>query len=142
MTIDEAWQFYMGTVPPDDRYDSPSGDFRSGYVQGKADTEAALAECEAKLQQFAADTVEGFDCLPTCDSTAHDELCPVAHPVEAWRVLRERLAAAREALLSAKCELQCLGRDLQEISDGERQFPTALLSPEVMEMIDTWLEIE
>lgn len=52
---------------------------------------AKLMECEAKLKQFAADTVEGMECLSTCDSTVHDEHCPVAHPVEAWRVLRERL---------------------------------------------------
>lgn len=65
MTIDEAWQFYMGTVPPDDRYDSPSGDFRSGYVQGKANAEAALAECE-RLRQDLAKQFVGMQAYAGC----------------------------------------------------------------------------
>lgn len=49
--------------------------------------------------------------------------------------LERKLAAAQEALINAKCELNCLGRDLQEIYDGKRQFPTALLNLEVMDEI-------
>jgi hypothetical protein len=83
-----------------------------------------LAECEAKLQQFAADTTEGFDCLPTCDSTAHDEACPVAHPVEAWRVLRERLAECERKLAVVTKAAQAILDD--EMSDCRKSLAEKL----------------
>lgn len=50
-----------------------------------------------KLEQFARDVSDGFECLPGCDSIAHEELCPQANPVAAWRELHESLRVVREA---------------------------------------------
>jgi hypothetical protein len=41
----------------------------------------------------------------------------------------------REALREALSELRLLGRDLQEIQDGERTFPTALLDEETVDLV-------
>lgn len=83
----------------------------------------ALAECKARLQQFAADTTEGFDCLPSCDSIAHDTMCPVAHPVEAWRILRERLAECEREKAGIRAALEgarVLIAALTEASEGKK----------------------
>ena len=42
--------------------------------------------------QFVADTCEGFDCLPTCNSDCHDELCPLTNPIVAWRQMQSTIA--------------------------------------------------
>lgn len=45
-----------------------------------------------RLRLFLKDTVEDMECLPECDSYGHAELCPVTNTVQAFRLLRERLA--------------------------------------------------
>lgn len=50
------------------------------------------------LRQYVADTSDGFECLPNCDSFGHEEFCPVSNVVAAWRQLRERLAEAETVL--------------------------------------------
>lgn len=55
-----------------------------------------LAAVEARFAQFVRDTAEGMECLPGCDSVAHEPLCPLTNTVEAWRQLRQRLAAVEE----------------------------------------------
>lgn len=42
------------------------------------------------LKQLVKDTCDDMECLPGCNSLAHDEQCPVVHPMEAWRALRRR----------------------------------------------------
>lgn len=48
-----------------------------------------LREEIAVLKQLLKDTTDGMECLESCDSYGHDDLCPVAHPEIAWRKLRE-----------------------------------------------------
>ena len=48
-----------------------------------------------RLRQFVRDVSAGMRCYDTCTSDAHDAECPVAHPVEAWRLLRARLEDAQ-----------------------------------------------
>lgn len=91
----------------------------SGLIIGEpvvklADARAALAECEQQQQRWES-------ALRVAQKRSGN--------------LERKLAAAKEALINAKCELNCLGRDLQEIYDGKRQFPTALLNLEVMDEI-------
>lgn len=57
-----------------------------------------LAAENARLRQFAKDVSDDMECLDTCDSYGHDDLCPVANPVEAWRQLRQEKAELVEAL--------------------------------------------
>lgn len=49
------------------------------------------------LRQYVADTSDGFECETGCDSYGHTELCPVTNTVQAFRLLRERLAALEQA---------------------------------------------
>lgn len=46
-----------------------------------------------------------------------------------------------EALQAALAEMRCLGRDLQEIHDGKRTFPTALLCPEIVEQVENAIQL-
>lgn len=55
------------------------------------------------LRQYVADTSDGFECLPNCDSFGHEELCPVTNTVQAFRLLRERLAD-QDTVREAYCE--------------------------------------
>jgi hypothetical protein len=54
--------------------------------------DAALAEKEKQLEQFLKDVSDDMECLPSCDSVAHDELCPKTNTVVAWRQLRDEIA--------------------------------------------------
>jgi predicted metal-binding protein len=56
----------------------------------------ALEAENATLRQFVKDVSEDMVCLTTCDSYGHDELCPFAHPIEAWRKLKEENAALHQ----------------------------------------------
>jgi hypothetical protein len=66
-----------------------------------AEMRAWIAELErqgALAEQFMADCSDDMECLPECDSLAHSDQCPVAHTDQAFRVLRERIAALEAAL--------------------------------------------
>lgn len=66
-----------------------------------AEMRAWIAELErqgALAEQFMADCSDDMECLSECDSLAHSDQCPVAHPDQAFRALRERIAALEEAL--------------------------------------------
>lgn len=66
-----------------------------------AEMRAWIAEPErqgALAEQFMADCSDDMECLPECDSLAHSDQCPVAHTDQAFRVLRERIAALEAAL--------------------------------------------
>lgn len=68
------------------------------------------SEREAR-QQFISDVSEGMECLPGCDSHGHEEGCPVADPMAAFRNLRENLQRAE-----AQCErLTVAARDAERV---------------------------
>jgi hypothetical protein len=63
--------------------------------------DATIADLTARnesLWQIVKDTVADMECLPGCDSLAHEELCPVTNPAAAWRQLREQVADLRAEL--------------------------------------------
>ena len=71
-------------------------------IASRLAAEERVKELEAKHDRLRADfdalckdTVDGMECLPTCDSYGHDDACPVAYPVNAWRLLRAELEKAR-----------------------------------------------
>jgi hypothetical protein len=55
--------------------------------------ESALAAMTESRKEFLRDISDDMECLPTCTSDMHDDACPVAFPAQAWRKLREELAA-------------------------------------------------
>lgn len=59
-------------------------------LSASIERERALTEDRELFLQFMRDTGEDMECLPTCDSEAHDAACPVANPAVAFRILRER----------------------------------------------------
>jgi hypothetical protein len=56
-----------------------------------------LAASRRMYKRLVEDLFGDFDCLPTCDSVAHDEECPGTQAVAATHALREELAASRRA---------------------------------------------
>jgi hypothetical protein len=62
---------------------------RCDYLEKRAE------EAERALRAFITDTVEGMECLPKCDSYTHEEACPFANPVAAFRALRQQLSDAK-----------------------------------------------
>jgi len=83
------------------------------YVQqllGEAESlRTQLAISQQQFNQFVADTVEGMECLPDCDSEVHAELCPVTNPIKAFRSLHTQLADSRREVKEIqecdKCDL-------------------------------------
>jgi hypothetical protein len=110
------------------------GEFQDDLgIKKLKDKMKALEAENARLHQFVKDTVEGFECLDTCDSYGHDDLCPVVNPVEAWRRLREENARLREAFLEyarhrndAKVFCEKLKHDEYECSCGYETVRRAL----------------
>ena len=69
----------------------------------------ALVDENDLLEQCVKDTCEDMECLPSCDSYAHDECCPVANPIHAWRQLKaevERLAECEEVASRINADLR------------------------------------
>jgi hypothetical protein len=64
---------------------------------------------EQRFKILAEDTSQGFECLPDCDSYGHNEQCPVANPLEAWKQLRAELAAAKADNVDLRDWLERLG---------------------------------
>lgn len=67
-----------------------------------------LREVEAELEkkrQLILDYFEGLECLQSCDSYGHDDLCPVASPGDAMRAMRKLLLEAQEAMDEAIGEM-------------------------------------
>jgi len=68
------------------------------------------------LKQYLTDTSEDMECLERCDSYGHEEDCPVANPMAAFRKLRNRNKALEDVLRSLdehgvncpKCEIDIL----------------------------------
>jgi hypothetical protein len=54
------------------------------------------AQREPSLEQIAQ-LMDDAECLPTCDSVTHDELCPYVNPGNAIRAMARREPSVREA---------------------------------------------
>jgi len=71
--------------------------------QGVADTAIRImTTLQARvwvLEKLAKDISEDMACLPSCNSFAHDDICPFAHPALAWRTLRQQLADVKARLI-------------------------------------------
>ena len=61
-------------------------------------TTPELASLRKENARYKAILDEGPECLPGCDSFAHEELCPYVNPKEAFDALRKELEEAREVL--------------------------------------------
>jgi len=71
---------------------------RSACAVEIVDELPALLDENDLLKQCVKDTCEDMECLPSCDSYAHDECCPVANPIHAWRQLKAEVARLRGAV--------------------------------------------
>ena len=115
------------------------GEFEiSGLKREIATLTARLRDAErenATLRQCVNDTAYEMECLPGCDSLAHEELCPVTNTTVAWRTLVSRLRdaererdRARDACLKMNDDVcQALGKVLGYpwYKDDPGNFPDA-----------------
>ena len=62
----------------------------------------ALRWLLALFDLYLKDTTDGMECPDGCDSYAHEDDCPVAYPVEAWRLLRAEVEQLRAELADCK----------------------------------------
>ena len=69
---------------------------RSACAVEIVDELPALLDENDLLKQCVKDTCEDMECLPSCDSYAHDECCPVANPIHAWRQLKAEVERLRK----------------------------------------------
>jgi hypothetical protein len=63
------------------------GDERVKEAWGKDDLDHFARVRVATLEE-AARIFDDYKCLPKCDSTGHEDLCPVANPASAIRALK------------------------------------------------------
>lgn len=72
--------------------DSGSRDIFESIIDGYEEEKETIKAENARLRQLIKDTVDGMECLETCNTYGHDERCPIAYPEYAWRILQEEKA--------------------------------------------------
>jgi len=79
-----------------------------------------------RLRLYVRDTSEDMECLPLCDSNGHEELCPVTNVMQAFRLLRERLAEKTAALQQAETLTERLKQEAQVHAQEARTANTTI----------------